>query len=885
MIHFSTDSKRYDVTGWGLWRDDEKITNVSQLSAGDMVKFNVAFVNLMIDKECVLMIRSYSEGKQTGLLAQELTIFPDVLPFDLTSEAFCIPQGKTDRIELSLCKDFVSVSEEEEQKYLIGKHIHGLTPGVLDTCTEGFEKVNEAPSLRPSLYLGDYGPCKRLFAGTVCFVQDSDALWIKDAKYRAEKRAVRKDKRLWIPLQTVEKLFGRTFEDEDGYIELAALARALGAYSYESRFGLGVISDLPYDYTETKYLKQIQFMVRLIEFDRPKAAEFKDKFIRRVRPRCLGMQEEVDRALHLSETDERAKWLSSLLIARADEFMKQPVQYKLDRDRAYSCFLTAIIDYDEIMALYWAYRKTNNRMYLERLKEHVLAMCSLEHWCGDHFFLMTSRALVSLGMAYDFLYDEFTPEERGRIAEAMVEKGFKPAMVLYYGQADEAVWPWCIRRTNWNFISNSGIIFAASVLFGEYETDICADVLEKAVQSLEFACIYFAPDGELFEGLAYAAYSWNYLVFALQALESNFGTAFRLDTAAGSQNSYKIPYTVMTGTGTYSQGDVGSTLNLNTMYTMWWARRLGDHNVQCMRHMQLAHTEGLKPPAFTDLLWFDDRAKPVAEFDTDYLYESTQTAIARSSWDKEAAVLSVHAGDNTMEHGHFDLGSFEYEISGFRFAKEMGIDGEIYCAPGSQYMERRRNDYYVARTEGHNLYVINPNRGPGQRSTGKAVINVLKQEKSHVLYMVDMESAYRGQVREARRFYEMKEDRRVLVVQDEIVPMNAGDEIYWFWHTFARIGFSDPRAVEIADAMATLTAPDGKRLQLQFDANVPFVLRRGMSVPLESSPAPFDQLQGGIISNLLTVYFKTGSQPVILRVSAWEDGRDYVPGELKAFER
>ena len=131
----------------------------------------------------------------------------------------------------------------------------------------------------------------------------------------------------------------------------------------------------------------------------------------------------------------------------------------------------------------------------------------------------------------------------------------------------------------------------------------------------------------------------------------------------------------------------------------------------------------------------------------------------------------------------------------------------------------------------------------------------------------------------------MKEDRRVLVVQDEIVPMNAGDEIYWFWHTFARIGFSDPRAVEIADAMATLTAPDGKRLQLQFDANVPFVLRRGMSVPLESSPAPFDQLQGGIISNLLTVYFKTGSQPVILRVSAWEDGRDYVPGELKAFER
>lgn len=882
MINFSTTCERYDVSKWGLWRDDEQITDASQLSAGDCVKLNVAFTNLMIDKECVLMIRSYEGKNQTGLLAQEVTIYPDVLPFDLTSDSFIIPEGKTDRIELALCKDFETVTAEEEDRFLIGKNIHSVLSAALHTRTDDFEKVEETVSENPSPYLGDYEPCKRLFHGTVCFAQDSDALWIKDAKYRAQTNAVRKDKKLWIPVQTVNSLFGRTFHEKDGYVELSVIAETLGAYCYTNRFGLGVISDLPYDYSETKYQKQGQFMMRLLEFDRPKAAEFKKLFRHGTRPRGLGFREEVERALKLVASDEKAKWISDKLIQRADVFMGKSVQYKLDRDRTQSCFVTAIVDYDEIMALYWAYRVTGQRKYLVRLKEHILAMANLENWCGDHFYLMTSRALVSLGMAYDFLYDEFTPEERECMARAMVEKGFVPALALYYGHGDEALWPWCIRRTNWNFISNSGIIFAACVLFGEYETELCADVLEKAVQSMEYACIYLAPDGELFEGLGYAAYSWNYMVFAFQALINNFGTAFQLDTAAGSQNSYKIPFTVMTNVGTFSQGDVVTSLRLNTTYTLWSARRFHDHNIQCMRHMQMA-SQGGTDPAFTDLLWFDDEAYPVAHFDLDYLYESTQSAISRSGWETDSVVLSIHAGDNTLEHSHADLGNFEFELLGYRFAQEMGIDELIYCAPGSQYQLRGHDDYYVARAEGHNVYVINPDRSLGQRSIGKAVINILKQETDNVQYMIDMESAYSGQVKDAKRYYELKENRRVFVVQDEIVPLNNGDKVYWFWHTFADIGLSDPRAVEMEDNTVILTADGGRRLHIQIDANIPFVLRKGMSLPLETSPAPFDQLQGGIISNLLTVYFETGRELILLRATAWEEGKDYMPGELKSF--
>lgn len=879
MIEFHTTPERYEVSRWRVLKDNRQLDDCTGLAAGDEISFNVAFLNLMIDKECVLGIRAYRGGELIGMKAQQVTIFPDVLPFDLTSDPFVVPEG-TDGLRVSLLKDFADVTPEEEDRFLLGKHIAGAARAQLKVNRDAFVKVTEQPSENPSPYLGDFKPCQRLFAGTVCFAQDSDALWIFDAKYRARKNAVRFDKTLQIPTETADALFGTQLSDGGEYVPIARLAETLGAYCYTNRFGLGVISDLPYDYGETKYRREGEYMMRLLEFERPKAAQFKQLFKKRTRPGCMSGEAEISRALSLAKTDERAKWLSDKLICAADEFMKAPVQYKLDRDRTQSCFLTAIVDYDNILELYWAYRMTGERKYLSRLKEHVLAMAGLENWCGDHFYLMTSRALISTALAYDYLYDEFTPAERETMARAMVEKGFKPALELYYGHGNEADWPWVIRRNNWNAIPNSGIIFAACTIFGEYETDICADILEKAAQSIESPLLYLAPDGELYEGLGYAAFTWNYLVFGFEALRHTFGTAFNLDTAAGSQHSYKIPYTVMTANGTFSQGDVTTNLRLNTAYTLWSARRYADHGIQCMRHMQIAAADKPSRATFTDLLWFDDKAEPVANFDLDYLYESTQSAISRAGWRRDDAVLSVHAGDNTLEHSHADLGNFELELLGFRFAQEMGIDDVSYCAPGSQYQLRGHDDYYVARAEGHNVYVINPDRTLGQQSIGRANVEVLRLDADCAEYKIDMESAYRGQIRSAVRYLSLKEGRSVFEIRDEIVPARSGDEVYWFWHTFAHIGFSDPMAVEIADNTVILTADGGRRLHVQIDANVPYVLRKGMSIPLESSPSPFDQLQGGMISNLLTVYFKTGDEPIILRATAWEEGKSYTPAPM-----
>ena len=881
MILFHTTPERYQVSDWGLWKEAVQVKSADELQVGDKVKMKVSFLNLMIDKECVLIIRAYSEDKLVGLKAQEVMIFPDVIPFDLVSEEFEIPkQKKIDKIELLLLKDFSTITEQEENQFLLGKYVEGCAFAVLNTDTAKFEKACESVSANPSPYIGNYEPCKKLFQDTVCFVQDGTGMWIKNAKYMAKQPVIRKEKRMLLPIQTAEDLFGRAFPQESGYIALRMLAECLGAYYYEDRFGLCVISSLPYDYSETMYTKRIQYMVRLLAYERPKAADLMKKFKARIRPRSLGYREEVERAVRLSKTNKEAEKISENLLKTADKFMERKVQYELDRSKEQAALATAIVDYDDMLALYWAYLTTGQQKYLIRLKEHVLAMAGMEHWYGDCFYLMTSRALVTLSMAYDFLYDEFTAAERERIAKAMVEKGFLPARKLYYGLEDEKKWPWCIRRTNWNFICNSGVIFAAGTLFGEYETELCADTLEKAIQSLEFACIWLSPDGELFEGLGYAAYTWNYLVFALQALETNFGSSFGLGDGPGAHLSYKVPFQLMSASGFFSQGDTGTTLRLGTQYVMWQARKFQDHTIPALRRKQVEAAGDSRMDRFTDLLWFDENAN-LDEGQLDYVSEAVWTAVSRSDWSGEGMVFCIHAGDNTLEHSHMDLGTFDLEAMGFRFASEMGIDSGIYCVPGSQYMLRGRNEYYAARAEGHNVYVINPDKSPGQRSLGCARIEIIKQSAEHVRYCVDMEPAYRGQVKSAKRYVELKENRSVFVVHDEIEPLKSGDRIYWFWHTFAEIFFRDPLAVEVTDENTVILEAEGKRLHVQFDATVPFTMRKGMSLPLDTSPAPFDQLQGGMIRQLLTVVFETTQEPLIFRATAWEEGKEYIPEDRK----
>jgi len=82
----------------------------------------------------------------------------------------------------------------------------------------------------------------------------------------------------------------------------------------------------------------------------------------------------------------------------------------------------------------------------------------------------------------------------------MVTKGLQPALEVYRQKG----W-WSQARHNWNQVCNGGIGIAALALLDELP-DLCGEVLNHAVYSIQLPMQEFAPDGAWGEGPGY----WNY---------------------------------------------------------------------------------------------------------------------------------------------------------------------------------------------------------------------------------------------------------------------------------------------------------------------------------------------------------------------------------------
>ena len=79
----------------------------------------------------------------------------------------------------------------------------------------------------------------------------------------------------------------------------------------------------------------------------------------------------------------------------------------------------------------------------------------------------------------------------------------------------------------------------------------------------------------------------------------------------------------------------------------------------------------------------------------------------RSAWDDPAALfVGVKAGYNQVNHGHLDLGNFELDALGERWARDIGSDD--YNLPGYWSGGRggKRWSYYRLGSESHNVCML-----------------------------------------------------------------------------------------------------------------------------------------------------------------------------------
>ena len=176
-------------------------------------------------------------------------------------------------------------------------------------------------------------------------------------------------------------------------------------------------------------------------------------------------------------------------------------------------------------------------------------------------------------------------------------------------------------------------------------------------------------------------------------------------------------------------------------------------------------------------------------------------ALLRSAWgDADALWVAVKAGDNQVNHGHLDLGGFELDALGVRWARDLGSDD--YNMPG--YWEGkgggRRWTYYRMRSISHSVPLLD---GADQDPLATARLTAFHSAADRGHAVVDLTKAYQPAAAKVARGVALLAGRTAVLVQDEFdLPQPA--EVAW--------GMTTDAAIEVqAGGRAVLTLK-GRRL-------------------------------------------------------------------------
>lgn len=481
---------------------------------------------------------------------------------------------------------------------------------------------------------------------------------------------------------------------------------------------------------------------------------------------------------------------------------------------------------DRVYTLALLYRLEGEPRYAQRAWQELDAAANFPNWNPRHF-LDTAEMTHAFAIGYDWLYDVWTPEQRARLRQAIVEKGFKPALKIYRGRGG-----WPRARHNWNQVCNGGIGMGALAL-GDVEPEMAGEILHSALASLPLAMAEFAPDGACKEGPGYWNYAISYNVVFLAGLKSALGTDFGLSKMAGFDVTGLFPV--------YMSGPVGRMFNYADAHDgkiwapqLFWLAREFNLPVLAGYERQVA------APRALDLLWFEPQtATPEsAGLTFNKYFRGAEVAVLRSQWDNPKALfVGFKAGNNRANHSHLDLGSFVLDAQGTRWAMDLGSDN--YNLPG--YFGRQRWTYYRLRTEGHNTLVLNPGAEPNQAPAASARIIRFQPDPQRPFALADLTPAYARQASKVWRGIALLGGSQVLV-QDEVQAQKPA-ELWWFMHTPARVKIEQ-------GGRAAILQQRGARLRAEIlsPANAGFQVLDAQ--PLPTSPHPERQAKNEGIRKL-----------------------------------
>lgn len=639
------------------------------------------------------------------------------------------------------------------------------------------------------------------------FTLGSDELKVGDKKIKLDVPAQTVNSRAYLPLRVLcEEVLGKEVYYDDSTIS----------------GGMIVISDEKFNPPATE--NELQQLNDYLLFVRPSAErileEYKASEVYGEHPRIMINKTELSRLKEDIKKDGYKKKWAKNLIASADKSLNTPPPVYESYDGTRMAHTAAGLG----VTFGMAYLLTDDTKYVDAAWTQLKEVCSWMDWNPSHY-LDTGENSADVAMAYDWLYNGLTDEQRKHIEEGLYRNGVMRTALANHG----VTWGGRLYKLqdNWSLVCNGGVYLASVALLDVYP-EVCADNISQFTHGVEAALKGFAPDGGWHEGPGYWGYAIQPFLKMVDTSMGVFGTEYGLMSSQGLNDTAAYRLAIQSAQGTFNFADAYQEKADYPEVLIYLSEY---YNEPGYAAMSVKNGSG----GLYGLLWFDDSISvdTEPEISLDNFYEGIQVATMRSSWlDSDSSYAAwiggLEFGSNGSAHGHLDNGSFVFDAMGERWAMDIGRDSyniDGYSAPDI----KRKFKIFRLRAESHNTIIINPDgTGVDHNNMGYAKVDGIISKEKGAISTMDMTQTLAPHVNAAKRGLFLTDNRKSLVVRDELSLKKTSD-VYWHMYTKAT-------ATDITDTGLTLVK-NGKRLRVDFVSDADFEISFGHAEPMEGMPS------------------------------------------------
>jgi len=480
-----------------------------------------------------------------------------------------------------------------------------------------------------------------------------------------------------------------------------------------------------------------------------------------------------------------------------------------------------------VVSLVVRWRQTNEERFRRAALDHIRTMAAWEYWSWIMwrrddprpeaiFDLSYGENSATLAVAYDWLYDSLSDDERALIVKAARDRALRP----FLHHVREEQWPqWFAQEhSNWNAVCAGGAGLLALSLHEELPE--AREALPLVEESLgPFVRCLAETDGGWTEGIGY----WNYAMrYALMYLLSHERAARRphpLLRQAEARSTLAFAPDFCPHGVPCSFGDSNHWFPLPIHYAA--ARRLGAPGVEYRLHRRLVEggSEGGYWPNTAEWLVLHPRAEPrppEPAREIARLYRGMDWGIIADRMPEPGLYLAVRGGTTEVYHGHRDLLSFHCVVDGEAMVTSVGV-GEYLDTTFSP----RRWELFETMPSSKNTILIN---GVGVTKPSRVESEVLRRPGAVGIRMEATEAM--GESREGPaaefcgRLFLMLDRRAFLIVDHVELPFEGRVESRM--HTYAE--------VELREGGAKLDR-NGTRVAVGYACTVPASQHLAVSAP------------------------------------------------------